>query len=110
MVILHPEHGDDPDRYMTKITTNPIIGGQAYALRNKPNGDCIYLGDTGCTIHAWRPAMCRAYDCRRMYERFMQLPRAERRRALRQNWIDQPKLDVGKRMLELERAALLDDE
>ena len=33
-------------------------------LDHKSNGDCIYLGDTGCTIHARRPQMCRELDCR----------------------------------------------
>ena len=33
-------------------------------LDHKPNGDCIYLTETGCGIHARRPRMCRELDCR----------------------------------------------
>ena len=33
-------------------------------LDHKANGDCFYLGDTGCTIHESRPKMCREMDCR----------------------------------------------
>jgi Fe-S-cluster containining protein len=33
-------------------------------LDHKPNGDCIYLGQTGCTIHEDKPLMCQRMDCR----------------------------------------------
>lgn len=33
-------------------------------LAHKDNGDCIYLGDTGCTIHERKPQQCREMDCR----------------------------------------------
>jgi hypothetical protein len=33
-------------------------------LDHKPNGDCIYLDDKGCTIHERRPRQCREMDCR----------------------------------------------
>lgn len=35
-------------------------------LDHKPDGDCIYLGDRGCTIHATKPRMCKEMDCRRI--------------------------------------------
>ena len=34
------------------------------ALQHKFNGDCVYLGDKGCTIHESKPFACRLYDCR----------------------------------------------
>ncbi len=34
-----------------------------YALKRKPDGDCIYLGANGCTIWGRHPAVCRAFDC-----------------------------------------------
>lgn len=36
----------------------------ARALQHKFNGDCVYLGDKGCTIHETKPFACRLYDCR----------------------------------------------
>jgi len=33
-------------------------------LPKRPDGACIYLGDTGCTIYEKRPQACRAFDCR----------------------------------------------
>ena len=35
-------------------------------LDHKPNGDCIYLGNGGCTIHESKPRMCREMDCRKV--------------------------------------------
>lgn len=33
-------------------------------LAHKENGDCIYLGVGGCSIHDRKPRMCREMDCR----------------------------------------------
>jgi hypothetical protein len=33
-------------------------------LAHKPDGDCYYLGETGCTIHARKPIQCQEMDCR----------------------------------------------
>lgn len=32
-------------------------------LKHRPDGGCIYLGETGCTIYERRPAICKAFDC-----------------------------------------------
>src|SRR3990167_3882431 len=56
---LLPE--DDPKQYQT--VPHNYFQGQLM-LDHKPNGDCIYLGDTDCTIHERRPQMCREMDCR----------------------------------------------
>lgn len=53
--------GDDPAKYRTE--PHPRVPG-ALMLAHKPNGDCLYLGDGGCTIHPSRPLMCRRMDCR----------------------------------------------
>lgn len=37
-------------------------GGMS-VLGQQPNGDCVYLSDTGCTIHGRHPTMCRMFDC-----------------------------------------------
>lgn len=35
-----------------------------WALRKKPDGSCVHLDDTGCSVRAHRPLACRHYDCR----------------------------------------------
>lgn len=48
---------DDVSTYET------IRIGQMRVLAIKKNGDCVYLGDKGCTIHHRRPTVCRSYSC-----------------------------------------------
>ena len=36
----------------------------ARMLAHKPNGNCVYLGESGCTIQSSKPQMCRSMDCR----------------------------------------------
>ena len=52
---------DNPDDYLTE--PHPYIAG-ALMLAHKPNGDCIYLDETGCSIHDCAPSLCRSADCR----------------------------------------------
>ena len=33
-------------------------------MLNKPGKPCRFLSETGCSVHAKRPAMCRIFDCR----------------------------------------------
>jgi hypothetical protein len=42
---------------------HPYIPG-ALMIAHKPNGDCVYLGAEGCTIHDRAPSLCRVADCR----------------------------------------------
>lgn len=42
---------------------HPYIPG-ALMIAHKPDGDCVYLDENGCTIHGRAPALCRAADCR----------------------------------------------
>lgn len=39
-------------------------------LAHKPNGDCVYLGDRGCTIQDDKPQMCGEMDCRLIAQHF----------------------------------------
>jgi hypothetical protein len=48
---------------------HPYIPG-ALMLAHRPNGDCVYLGVDGCTIHGRAPALCRAADCRSIALRY----------------------------------------
>ena len=52
---------EDADRWDTE--PHPYMAG-ARMLRHKPNGDCVYLGDSGCTRHHDKPQQCREMDCR----------------------------------------------
>lgn len=67
MTPLHPEHGDDIGSYQTalwvKAGQEPMI-----ILDRLPNGDCVYLGENGCTIHERAPRACRMFDCREMFK------------------------------------------
>jgi hypothetical protein len=63
-VAIKPESGDDPARYAGQTER---VGGMLM-LRQKPNGDCVYLGDgidgqKACTIWGEHPAVCRAFSC-----------------------------------------------
>lgn len=96
-IFLHPECGDDPDAYETELVEYPImVNGRrikAPALKHKPDGSCVYLGPHGCTIHDRAPAICKEFDCRRLYQ---SMTRAERRRRVRQGVLDKAVLDAGR--------------
>ena len=104
MIVLHPECGDDPAAYDTVPCRHPITGKPAVMLRHKPNGECIYLGPDGCTIHERSPVICREYDCRRQY---LQFSRAERKKLIARGLMDKAKFDAGRKRLDTlrERAA-----
>ena len=63
-VRILPGDGDD-----LCTEPHPYRAG-ALMLAHKANGDCIYLGERGCTIWARRPRMCRTMDCRVLAQRF----------------------------------------
>lgn len=76
IVVLFPQWGDDVDSYAKMPGT--LDGEAVWALPFKPGTDeCHYLTDKGCSIHARRPVICRAYSCLRLY---LDTPRAARRR------------------------------
>ena len=56
---LLPE--ESPKDYLTE--PHPAYKN-TYMLAHKPNKDCIYLGETGCTIHDRKPILCKNMDCR----------------------------------------------
>ena len=58
-VRLEPE--DRAADYLTE--PHPYIPG-ARMIAHKPNGECVYLTDTGCGIHDRAPSLCRSADCR----------------------------------------------
>ena len=58
---------EDPARWLTE--PHEYVEG-ARMLAHQANGDCIYLGPTGCTQHHDKPQQCREMDCRRLAEKF----------------------------------------
>ena len=80
-VVLQPAKGDVVESYLHWVMDGPIVEATALSLgidtktlpvlQRKPNGDCIYLGPKGCTIHDRAPVMCRIFDCRKWYIKFM---------------------------------------
>ena len=52
---------DDPSLYKTEPHWKDA---DQLMLAHKPNGDCWYLDDSGCTIHDTSPTMCKKMDCR----------------------------------------------
>lgn len=86
--------GDDLSQYRTE--PHPYMP-EARMLAHKPNGDCLYLGEYGCTIHDTKPLMCREMDCRRIAQAitWTQARKMEARGALR--------MDIWRRGKELLR-------
>lgn len=39
------------------------VGTGVWLLDHKPNGDCVYLCDDGCTIWGKHPQVCKTFDC-----------------------------------------------
>lgn len=62
LVLILPDEGDDPALYEMDRYETPH--GEVLVLKHRPNGDCVYLGADGCTIHDHAPAICRVFDCR----------------------------------------------
>jgi hypothetical protein len=63
--VLFPQCGDDVSSYQT---TETVMGDGRLELMlaRKPNGECVYLGEKGCTIHERAPWVCRRFDCRKL--------------------------------------------
>ena len=65
----------------------------------QPNGDCVYLGPDGCTIHERAPYMCRIFDCRAQHAQYT---REERRDLVKRGLLN---AEILKRGAMLRRAA-----
>ncbi len=76
MVILR----DDETGYADTIV-RVASGDQYRILQSRPNGDCVYLTNHGCSIHDHKPAMCREYDCREVYMAMIVAKTRRERRA-----------------------------
>ena len=47
----------------TMLVRRPDMAISTRMLRQRDNGDCVYLGPKGCEIYERRPAMCRVFHC-----------------------------------------------
>ena len=104
LVFLHPDQGDVVAEYITFEVTNPLTGEHGHALQHKPGGGCVYVTETGCSLHGRAPAVCKAFDCRQLYRDLMSLPRSRRRPLLKKmrsaKLAGNPVLQAGKARLE----------
>lgn len=92
-IILHPECGYVVASYDAAPIKNPITGATDMAIRHKPNGECVYLGDTGCTIWSRAPIICKEFDCRQLFARFTN---RERKDLLKAGVLEKETLAAGK--------------
>ena len=67
-------------------------------LTRKPNGDCVYLSDSGCSIHDHAPKTCREFDCRTL---FLRSDRSGRRLAIKNGEVSRELFDKGREMVKL---------
>lgn len=103
MIFLHPEDGDDPSQYITEPVWNPLYKRAGLMLAKKEDGDCIYLGAHGCTIHDRAPVICREFDCGKMFDIF---DRPTRRRLVKSGQISADVFAQGRRVSEARRQPL----
>jgi len=67
--------GREGKRIGAIITTKEVMSNQyeftkvasVFRLNVNHEGDCIYLGEKGCTIHDTKPEWCRTFDCRELF-------------------------------------------
>jgi len=83
-----------PDEFAQMHASGNGLG--VYILRLKPNGDCVYLGENGCTIYDRRPRVCREFDCRVMYRK---LSNKERKEWVRAGTLSPKVFDAGRKRL-----------
>jgi Fe-S-cluster containining protein len=67
-------------------------------LNRKDNGECIYLGADGCTIHDRAPWVCRTFDCRELYKAS---DRVGRRIAIKRGDMTKEIFDRGRELLDV---------
>lgn len=93
LIVLFEEKGDDIASYEHEIINGlPIV-------KKTADGKCVYLGDSGCTIHDRAPAICRHFDCRGW---FLSKTRQERRRMVKDGIADRAIFARGRELLESE--------
>jgi len=92
-LFLHPEQGDDVSSYLHNVVKDATTGNPAFVLATSSSGQCVYLGDSGCTIYDRRPLICRTFDCRKHY---LILPRQDRDNLVRIGLSSRPVFNAGR--------------
>lgn len=103
-VMLLADEGDDVESYQHEIVhlaaarIGPLShkAGSGPILKRQSNGDCVYLGPDGCTIHDRAPKVCRAFDCRVLV---LKHTRSETRAMIADGLLDRDIVDQGRRLL-----------
>lgn len=94
---VHAELGDDVSLYQTKPHILPELASKGILmLKHKADRTCIHLGKNGCEVHDHKPAMCKAFDCRRMVK---QMGYTRARKAIKKGLIGAGILNKGMDML-----------
>jgi hypothetical protein len=88
------EREDSPTQYKTE--PHPFIAG-ALMLAHRPDGECIYLENGGCSIHDHAPSLCRLADCRSLA---LRIDYDTARRLHLMNRLDIRVWDQGHKLLE----------
>jgi Fe-S-cluster containining protein len=89
------DHGDKLELYQTHLEVVPHFGLRP-VLDRKPNGDCVYLGESGCTIHDHCPVTCQEFDCRGWFLKFDR----KTRRRLSRNPLQRTIFTAGRKRLD----------
>ena len=89
-------HPDDPTKpaWCWVVDANGVRGGRA--LPRRDNGDCVFLGPGGCTIHGHAPHVCKRFDCR---ELFLRSDRKGRKKAIKEKKLPKELFERGRELL-----------
>ena len=86
-----------PDEIGQYVTAQWYRDGKVTTILDRlPSGDCVYLGEGGCTIHDRAPSACRDFDCR---EYFKSHSRNERRDLVKRDPATGPLFERGRELL-----------
>ena len=96
LVMILPDEGDIIENYDHELIFIPGVGEMAF-LRHLKNGDCVYLGRDGCTIHGRAPHLCKIFDCRGFY---LSKTRAERQEHRKHGLVARAVLNAGRERLQ----------
>lgn len=92
VIMLFPDEGDIIESYEHAVVELPE--GRGAILKKGADGNCIYLGPDGCTIHDRAPLICRMFDCRRW---FLSKTRNDRRALIKAGIADADIFEAGRK-------------
>lgn len=97
LLVLQPQQGDDVQSYRFQILEDRNSTKPVFVLASDEKGRCVYLGDSGCTIYARRPFLCRSFDCRKHY---LILPRQDRDNLVRHGLSSRAVFNAGRKRIQ----------